>query len=96
MAIPVKKKYTNIINLSEPKQRNMINELKLSRKLILKFPYSVDIIENILDEYKNKKYYDPKIYHEDWFSCELLNEETDNIIYFNFIYIYKYDENVDY
>lgn len=96
MAIPVKKKYTNIINLSEPKQRNMINELKLSRKLILKFPYSVDIIENILDEYKDKKYYDPKIYHEDWFSCELLNEETDNIIYFNFIYIYKYDENDDY
>ena len=90
MAIPIKKKYSKrvILNFYRNHNSKITNELRLTDKLILKGG-RLDIVEDIISE--NKKYYDPKIYGENYIKTMLYNEESLKSIILNIIDFYKDD-----
>lgn len=92
MAIPIKKIYSKrvILNFYRNYNAKITNELRLTDKLILKGS-RLDIVEDIINE--NKKYYDPKIYYEDYIKILLYNEETEKSIILDFIYFFRYEND---
>lgn len=100
MAKPVKTKYYNMVILGCNIKGTYKDKIQITPKLFIEYNHnksdyyseeniSVEQIENILEDYNDKKYYNSDIYDFDNIYATLYNEETGQSIDIELIEFYK-------